>query len=399
MKIKRLIFDVLAEQINEPKISFLIGPRQVGKTFLLREIEAEAMARGLKCAYFDLENPEHMLSLGANDKDHFDVLTNSGEVVLIDELHLIKNISHIFKAIHDDPKKKIKIFASGSSALEMHKHLKESMAGRFILNRIFPLTAEELLQNKNCDENSIFIEGGMPGLVNRKNSEEKLTELASIVSAYISKDIKGLIKEENVRAFNQMMYLLAERQGSVCVAANLSNEIDVSKPTVEKYLEILSQTYVCHSITSYAKNLGNELKKSKKHYFFDLGIRNFLLKDFREMDKREDSGILRESFVLLSLIKQLKPNMEIKFWRTKQGHEVDFIVLKNRQPLAIEVKSKLSEPAVPSGMKKFLDAYPEAVGGIVYCADLIDEIEYSGRKVSFQKIFAAENLSYAKNVI
>ena len=398
MKIKRLIFNRLSKQIVEPKISILIGPRQVGKTFLLRELETEARKRGYKTSYFDLEQPHDLLSFGPTEKEQFDTLVSSGDIIFIDEMHLLKNISHIFKAIYDG-KHKVKIFASGSSALEMHKHLKESMAGRVVMNRIFPLTIEELRQIEDFADEDALVTGGMPGLVNCFDLENRINELQSIVSLYISKDIKSLLREENIRAFNHMMYLIAENQGSVVVAANLANEIGLSKPTVEKYLEILSQTYVCHTLNSYAKNLSNELKKSKKYYLFDLGVRNSLLKDFGAAQNRSDAGFLKESFVALSIMKQLKPNMEVRFWRTKRGDEVDFVLIKNRIPFAVEVKSTLSEPVVPSSLKKFLNNYPEAGGAIVFNNNLNKSIEYSGRKVDFLPWTHAERIEFLQTVI
>lgn len=398
MKIKRLVFNGLLAQIDEPKVSILVGPRQVGKTFLLRELEIEAQKQGYRTRYFDLEQPNDMLSLGSTEKEQYDTLVSSGDIVFIDEMHFLRNISHIFKAIYDS-KHKIKIFASGSSALEMHKHLKESMAGRVILNRIFPLTIEEQRQIKNFEDENALVTGGMPGLVNCSDLESKINELQSMVSLYISKDIKSLIREENIRAFNHMVYLLAEWQGSTVVAANMANEIKLSKPTVEKYLEILSQTYVCYTLNSYAKNLSNELKKSKKYYLFDLGIRNSLLKDFSPLKDRADAGFLKESFVALNIIRQLKPNMEVRFWRTKLGDEVDFILIKNRKPFAIEVKSELSEPIIPNGLKKFLNNYPDAVGAIIFNNSLTTSVDYNGRSVHFLPWTQAGNIKYLRTVI
>lgn len=396
MRIKRSIFNELISQFDEPKISVLIGPRQVGKTFLLRELEAKAKEKGLRTGYFDLEIPDDLLSLGAMDKEQFDVLTSAGDVVFVDEPYRLKNISHVFKAIFDSKKRKPKIFASGSSALELHTHLKESMAGRVIFNRIFPLTLGEWRQRPGFREEDVFITGGMPGLVNLPREEDVPRELQSIVATYINRDIKGLVREENVRAFNQMMYLIAEQQGSIVVTANLAREMGMSKPTVEKYLEILSQTYVCHSLPSYARNLGNELKKSRKQFLFDIGIRNSLVRDFRSLDQRRDAGFLKESFVALNIVRQLKPTMELRFWRTKQGHEVDFIVVKNRVPHPIEVKSDLATTVVPDGLKKFLDAYEDAPEALVFNDRLTDEVVYKGRVVRFLRWTEAEDIDFLR---
>lgn len=396
MKIKRRIFNELIGQFDEPKISILIGPRQVGKTFLLRELELEAKKRKLSTRYFDLEIPDDLLSLGATDKEQFDVLMSSGDVIFVDELYRLKNISHVFKAVYDSRKNKPKIFASGSSALELHTHLKESMAGRVIFNRIFPLTLSELRQQRGYRNKSALINGGMPGLVNLKTQNLITEELQGIVATYINRDIKGLVREENVRAFNQLMYLLAEKQGSVVVAANMANEIGMSKPTVDKYLEILSQTYVCYTVPSYACNLGNELKKSRKQFLFDIGIRNSLIKDFRTIEDRSDAGFLKESFIALNLINQLRANMELRFWRTKQGHEVDFIVLKNRVPYPIEVKSTIGKGDIPDGLRRFLNAYEDAPEAIVFNDSLTDTVDYRGRRVRFLPWTDAEDIDFMR---
>ncbi|MFH1874209.1 MAG: ATP-binding protein [Pseudomonadota bacterium] len=399
IKIKRNIFNELLAQINDPKISVLVGPRQVGKTFLLRELETAAKKKGRKTRFFDLEIPDNLLSLGATDKQQFDTIISSGDVVFIDELYLLKNISHVFKAIFDSRIKKPKIFASGSSALELHTHLKESMAGRVIFNRIFPLSLAELRQKQGFKDEDILVTGAMPGLVNLASKDEAPKELQTIVATYINRDIKGMVREENVRAFNHMMYLLAEQQGSIVVSANLANEIDMSKPTVEKYLDILSQTYVCHTVPSFARNLGNELKKSRKQFLFDTGIRNSLLKDFSSINKRKDAGFLKESFVALNLIRQLKANMELRFWRTKQGHEVDFIVIKNRVPYPIEVKSAIKRAEVPDGMKKFLDIYEDAPEALVFNDYLSEEIAYQGRHVRFLPWVEAEDIDFMRKAL
>lgn len=397
MKIKRLIYNELARQIDEPKVSILIGPRQVGKTFLMRELEAEAASRGLETRYFDLEQPGDLLAMGATDKEQFDALISSGDIVFVDEMHLVKNISHIFKAVFDS-KHNVKIFASGSSALAMHKHIKESMAGRTIVTRIYPLCLSELKQLPAYDDKDIFVFGGLPGLVHRSNVEGRIAELEQIVSTYIAKDIKGIIREENIRAFNHLIYLLAEHQGSVVTTASLSREIGLSKPAVETYLDILAQTYVCYPIFSYAKNRGNELKKSRKQYVFDVGIRNSMLRDFRRIEDRDDAGALTESYVLQNIMRQLKPNMEVRFWRTKQGDEIDFILIKNRIPFPVEVKSRLQSAVIPRGIKIFLDNYRHAPGAMVMNDSIEEDIEYSGRTIQFRKTTYLANIPYLQEV-
>jgi len=383
MKIKRSIFNKLYGEFSEPEVSILLGARQVGKTTLMHQLENRFRRDGISTHFFNLEDTADLEALSGSDKEVFDAIVGSGQVVFIDEFHYLKNASKLFKAIYDS-KKSIKIYASGSSSLEIHKHLKESLAGRFRKTMIYPLSWEESKHTPISGMDEFLKWGGMPGLMHRKTEDEKMDLLGNIVSTYITKDIKALIKEENVRAFNSMLYSLAQNQGSLAVIANIARDAGIGESTIAHYLELMSQTYVCHLVHSYSGNLANELKKSKKCYLFDIGIRNSLLKDFRYSNQREDKGAIYETFVLLQLVQQLKPNMELRFWRTKKGAEVNFILLVNRQPVPIEVKSDLKDARIPSGLRSFLRAYPEVSDSYVFNASLKQDAEMDdGRIVHF----------------
>lgn len=398
MEIKRIIINKLIEEFSEPKVSILLGARQVGKTTILRQLEAVARGMGRKTAYYDLESSANLAMLSGSREDVITKLLSSGDVVFIDEFHYLENASKIFKAIYDQGAP-IKIFASGSSSLEMHRHLKESLAGRFFKTMIFPLALSEHQRVPNATLDEYLMWGGMPGLVHCRSNEDKARLLENIVDTYITKDIKGLIKEENVRSFNAMLYLLAQQQGSLVVKSELAREIGVSEPTVARHIEILSQTYVCHVLHSYSGNLANELKKSIKVYLFDIGIRNSMLKDFRAPSGRDDKGALYETFVHLHLVPQLKPNMEVRFWRTKRGEEVDFVLVKNRIPVPVEVKSSMGKAEVPSGLRAFLQAYPKAPFGIVFCDAQRESVEVGGRPVHLLRWEQSEDVEYLRNVL
>jgi len=239
--------------------------------------------------------------------------------------------------------------------------LQESLAGRKRIHRVFPCSFSEissLKERPGIDDYMIF--GGMPGLVHQPDATKKKELLQDILQSYLLKDIKSLIKEENIRAFNNLLYLLAQSQGSLISAASLAQEVGLTSRTIESYLEILSQTFVCYPISSYSNNLGNELKKSRKCYLYDLGIRNILLKDFRPHKNRPDAGAIIESFVFLEISKKLTPDVELRFWRTREGDEVDFIWVLNRVPYPIEVKSGDVGDEIPKGLKVFLRRYSEA---------------------------------------
>jgi len=357
--IKRFITNRLQQEISEPEVCILLGARQVGKTTLLKQLERYTRSQGETTSFFDLEQPDILSLYNQKDAEIIHLLSHSGKVVFIDEFQYIKNASKILKAIVDAGIK-VKIYCSGSSSLAIHQHMKESLAGRRVRYLVYPLSYSEIKATHPSFTLKEYLRfGGMPGLRHAKNDEKKQQLLAELISSYIIKDARSLVKEENIRAFNHLVYLLAERQGSMLSLHSLANEINMSAPTVQRYLDILEETYIGYRVFSYSTNLGNELKKSYKIYLYDIGIRNVLLKDFSPIEVRQDKGAVWENFVFLKLKSTLKTNMDLRFWRTKKGDEVDFILLVDRKPLPIEVKSYLASPEVPVGLKRFLSRYPK----------------------------------------
>lgn len=387
MDIPRGAYKKLKAELEDRAVSIIAGARQVGKTFLLKKLMAAVTARGGSAAYYNLEMPADLRAFNGPDDEVLRKLLSSGKVVFIDEFHYIKNASRIFKMVYDSGAR-VKIYASGSSALEIHKHLKESLAGRRWLTRLMPLSYAEFCCKFGLPlPSSAFGEycqyGGLPGLVKITSKERKIEYLNDILETYIQKDIKALLKEENIRAFNALLYLLAENQGSLISENGLSREVGLTAATINRYLSILDKTYVCYSVMSYAKKLGNELKKSKKVYFYDLGVRNAILRDFSSYKARQDKGAVSETFVLLQILSILKPNMEVRFWRNKQGDEIDFVVLKDRKPYLVEVKSSLSSAETPKAFSVFIKNYPETAGGMVVSSNLNAKGELLGKKVLF----------------
>ncbi|MCK5654795.1 MAG: ATP-binding protein [Candidatus Aureabacteria bacterium] len=382
MDAKRIIYNKLCDDLDKPEISILLGARQVGKTYLLRKVEEFARKSGKTTAYFNLEIPDDLLKFTGSESDTFHFLTTAAQVLFIDEFHYLKNASHLFKAVFDS-RHNVKIFASGSSSIEIHKHLKESLAGRRRIHRVFPLSIREYKIN-DLSPDSMIIEGSLPGLLKEKNAENKQNYLRDLLETYILKDIKSLIKEENIRAFNHLLYLLAENQGAVVSVSNLSGEVGLTARSIERYLTILEQTYVCFSLPSFSTNQGNELKKSRKYFFYDIGIRNAIIKNFeRVIDRREDKGVLYESIIFLQLLQKISPDTSLYFWRTKQKSEVDFIKVTNRQPIPIEVKSDLKQIKIPDGLKAFLKSYPLTAASYIVNTEQRGELRYQNIPVKF----------------
>lgn len=382
MLINRSILKDLQAEISQPQILILLGTRQVGKTTLLHQLEDYAKKSGLRTCFFDLEQPQTLADFNRPDKEIVDLVSQSGDVVFIDEFQYLKNASRIFKAIYDS-RIKIKIICSGSSSIEIHKHLKESLAGRRFLYKIYPLSYSEINSTISYSLAEYLMFGGMPAVTQTDSALRKQKILNELLSSYILKDIKSLVKEENIRAFNHLLYLLAENQGSTISVHSLAREVGLSTKTLNRYLDILEETYVNFRIYSYSKNLGNELKKSCKTYLYDLGIRNALLKDFSLLNERNDKGAILETYIFHKLQRHLEPNTEIRFWRTKDGSEVDFVLVKNRKPIPIEVKSSINDGKVPSGLKKFLARYPNTSDAFVINQNIQTQLLLQKCKIQF----------------
>lgn len=389
MAFRRAIYKELLNDADDSRISILVGARQVGKTYLMKKLAGDLKHDH----YFNLEFSDQLRLFNASESEIILLLQNSGSNIFIDEFHYVENISKIFKAIYDqaqwNKKDVLKVYASGSSALEMHKHLKESLAGRFKKTWIKPLSYNEFSSNSEIDTSldEFLLYGALPGTYDLKRNpshKDRQQYLQEILNSYIQKDVKALVAEENISAFNNLIYILADKQGQIISSSNLANEIRVSAPTVEKYLSILEQTFVLYVLKSFSGNLSNELKKSKKYYFYDLGIRNALLKDFSTLKNRQDKGYIMETFIYHYLLGIAdSSDTEICFWRTSDDMEIDFIWNRNRIPYPIEVKSSLRKPEIFPALIKFLRAYPKAPFAVVLNEKIDEEIWHKDRKIYF----------------
>ncbi len=395
MEIRRSIYNDLRRELDEPHVLVLVGPRQVGKTTLLRHLESDARAAGHRTRYLDLEQPADLALLRGEIAGVIETLTAGVDLVFVDEFYYLEDAGRLFKSIYDRSERtgeRVKVVASGSSSVEIHAHLRESLAGRRMTYRVFPLSWSEYSAWDSPNRPSFedyLRHGGLPGLSHVEDEERKNRLLQEYLSTYLFKDVKGLVKEENVRAFNHLLYLLAQNQGQLVEASSLARELGVSAPTVSSYLAVLDQTYVNFLLPCYHSNLANELKKARKTYLYDLGIRNSILKDFRPTAEREDRGAVFETYVFLTLLPLLAPNMELRFWRTKKKEEVDFVLVHNRQPTPIEVKSRLDHPAPPPGVLAFCRRYPNVRHTFTVSASSFAPVEVEGvahRFVGFEEV-------------
>ena len=363
----------IKKYLKKDEILLIIGARQVGKTTLLHQVE-EILNKENEIVYFlDLEDPDYLTLLNKSPKNLFKIFPfdlKRKSFLLIDEIQYLDNPSNFLKYFYDQYKEKIKLIASGSSAFYLDKKFKDSLAGRKRIFYLFTLSFREFLRFKNEEELSkkdfsnltlsekekiefyyqeYLIFGGYPRVV-LSPLEEKEEVLKDIVYSYIKKDIY----DANIRSdeiFYKLFKILASQIGNLVNSSELATTLGISKTAVDNYLYVMQKSFHIRLISPFHKNLRKELTKMPKVYFLDLGLRNFLVKNFKSFNQREDKGQLLENALFRQLIEKYDFE-EIKFWRTVNKQEIDFVVDEKE---AFEVKVK---PIKKKSYKLFLETYP-----------------------------------------
>jgi uncharacterized protein len=338
--------------LNSDEILILYGPRQVGKTtFLNFMFKDKPDALIFNC---ELNNVRQILE--SNDLEQIKRLFGKKKIIALDEAQTILNIGTVLKIIYDEFKGGYKLIVTGSSSFDLSNKIIEPLTGRNIKFRMLPLSINELNAEMGWlwvreNLNNLLIFGSYPGIV-ELDYEMKVTKMLELSSDYLFKDILSYENIRNSGILNKLLTSLALQIGSQVSFNELALQARISPQTVEKYLDLLEKTFVIYSLGAYSTNLRNEIRKSRKYYFYDLGIRNALLNNFNALDNRTDAGALWENFCINELIKQndlLAQPARYFFWRTYDGAEIDLIEENNGIIKAYEMKwrnkRKVSIPA------------------------------------------------------
>jgi uncharacterized protein len=363
--IPRKILSKLLGELEKQFVSILIGSRQVGKTVLMRMIEEKA---GLKTVYLDVENPKDTMALSRGIESLIAEIGTEKQVLLLDEFHRIPDALLLFKQLRD-AYPQIKVYASGSSSIEIHSHLKQSAVGRVRRTRIFPLSFPEWCQGQTDtplygrdperklpprEEKRIrdlldkfIVWGGMPETAISSDDMERREVLSEICALYLEKDVRSLLRNEEILRFNEFLRLICLQLSQLMNRSKLGGQLGISSRQVEKQLKVMEHTFVYRPITTDYANPTKRLVKSPKIYWYDNGIRNALVRDFRKRTERPDGGALLENHVFCELDKAAGVDIDILFHRTLDRQEVDFVLERDRQKLLVEVKSSLVRDTVP----------------------------------------------------
>jgi len=335
---KRKIEDKILKSLKKRGIIILVGPRQSGKTTLVKKIANDLSGSYFNCEradvrrYFVEGKPEILLELIGNKK-----------LVIFDEAQTIENIGIILKLFYDTYPER-KIIATGSSSFELANKIKEPMTGRAFEYTLLPLSLDEIKIKKKIDRktlNEIMIFGCYPSVINAKTTEDKIEELHKIATNYLYKDVFTFEEIRSPKVFEDLLIHLAWSLGSTISTLKLARELGVATDTVERYIRLLEQAFVIKRVYSFSRNYANELKKAYKIYFYDIGVRNTLVNLDVDIEGRSDKGFLFEALFFSEINKEntvkISPS-KINFWRTRNKVEIDFIETEGDRISAYECK-------------------------------------------------------------
>ena len=376
----REIFFEIKPYLNTDNVIVLHGSRQVGKSSLMKYIQNYLKTQDLDSFYLDLEDPEILEVLDSGVENFLAYLQGEGWdlenyqsqnqrlFVLIDEIQYLKNPSSFLKLLADHHKY-LQLIVSGSSSFEIKSKFKDSLVGRTVNFEIFGLSFAEFLNFKGVSSNilksdlAIHIKklknlyqeylrfGCYPKIILEPEISKKKTYLRQIIQTYIQKDIKDLAKIEDLNKFNKLLKLLASQSGNLVNVSQLSSLSGLSRPTIDKYLFLLEQTYIIKLVYPYSQSAKTEVSKMPKVFFYDTGILQLLwLQEF----SKKTLGNVFETMVFSQLVKKYGKD-KIKFWRNKNQNEIDFI-LEEKEVMPIEVKLNFQQFRKGS-IQGFLDNY------------------------------------------
>lgn len=365
MIIQRSVLPELIEHLDNSEISLLVGPRQSGKTTLMLQLIEKLKEEGKKHIYLNLDVERDSIFFVSQTKLLEKIRSELGSgygYVFIDEIQKKENAGVFLKGIYDMGLP-YKLIVTGSGSIELKEKIYESLAGRKRVFEIFPLSFSEFVNFKTDYQYSDRLEeyfninnaaglellneylmfGGYPKVVLRETSEEKRAALEDIYKSFIEKDIQILLRIEKSEILTDLIKIVGSQNGRLTNYNELSNTLNISLPTIKKYLWYLEKTYIIEKSVPYFKNARKEITKSPIYYFNDLGLRNYLL-DIRSFDGVVDKGFLFQNFVFNEIKKLITPTAKsLRFWRTKQGAEVDIVIDGYPSPIGVEAKYSLGD--------------------------------------------------------
>lgn len=356
------------------KMVFLVGPRQVGKTWLAKEISKSFSAP----VYLNYDRSEDRQIMREES------WPKKTDLLILDELHKMKGWKNYLKGVFDTRDPELQILVTGSARLNTFRQSGDSLAGRFFLHRLLPFSLAEIKDlNFKADVDRFILRGGFPEPFLAESDEDAERWRRQYFDGLIRTDILDFEIIHDFRAVRMVLELLRKKVGSPVSYSSIAEDVQVSPVTVKKYIEIFEALFIVFRVTPYSKNIARAILKEPKIYFFDTGL------------VMGDDGARFENFVALSLLKhvlamvdQTGRELALHYLRTKEGKETDF-VLAGEKGVTELIEAKLTDGNVSKNLRYFSDKYN--LKGI----QLVEELK---RERSMGKIDVTLAENYLKNL-
>ncbi|MFZ2310042.1 MAG: ATP-binding protein, partial [Patescibacteria group bacterium] len=325
------------------KIVFLVGPRQVGKTWLAKQI-GKGYKKTVYLNYDRLEDREVI------KKEQW---LEDTELLILDELHKMKGWKNYLKGVYDTKPESLKILVTGSARMETFRQTGDSLAGRFFVHHLLPLSLAELKKEKEeLDIDKLLKRGGFPEPFLAESDVESDRWRSQYVDSLVRTDILNFERINDFKAIQLVFELLRHKVGSSVSYASIAEDVGISQITVKKYINILESLYIVFKVTPYSKKIARSILKEPKIYFYDNGL------------VIGDDGIKLENLVAVSLLKSVKGRNDylgksesLHYLRTKEKKEVDFALVDSDNQISQILEVKLSDDNLSKNLKYFSESY------------------------------------------
>ncbi len=400
MYYQRDLEEKIERYLASPEIIAIFGPRQVGKTTLLKEL----YSRVNNAVFLSFEDIEHKILFEEDIKSFISLYVEPYAYIFIDEFQYANMGGKHLKYIYDTTDKKI--FISGSSAMELSVNAVKYLAGRIFVFHLYSFSFGEFLRVKDEKLYALYADaditisailaqkiythmeeyltyGGYPRVILSKSQDEKKEVLKNLLSIYLLRDIKEIARITDEAKMYKLLKALSLQIGNVVVYNELSTLIGVNAPQLKTYLSVFEKAFLTKSITPFFTNKRLEIVKNPEIFFLDLGLRNVIIKNFSALEDRVDKGAILENFVFRELV-----GRDLKYYRTKNGAEVDFIV---DDTIPLEIKSNLSAMKISKSYYYFLENYKPKKGYVLNFNQIGKKV-FNGVEILFLPHFMAAKI-------
>ena len=356
--IKRFLTEDIKRHLFRGKAIIILGPRQCGKTTLLKAISSELSDQ----LYLNCDDASDRQALEQGTLQALSSLVGKAKLVLIDEAQRVSDIGITLKLIVDNIPG-VQVIATGSSSLELSNRINEPLTGRKYEYNLYPFSHQELVssfgdwqEHKNLNLRLIY--GSYPDIVKNPGEERSLLNL--LVGSYLFKDVFIYQDLRRPELLENLLRALALQVGSEVSYTELAQLTKTDHATVQRYLQLLEKAFIIFRLYNYSSNRRNEIKNARKVYFWDNGVRNSLIEDFRQPDKRDDVGKVWENYLVSERMKLLANNQLYRssyFWRNVNQSEIDYLESYDGKLEAYELKWN---PKRKISTYAFRNSYPES---------------------------------------